>query len=412
MSATKKVNKKTKKTNAKQNATSALKPMLKTANAAKTQDKSELLEFVENLKRQWVSTIDALVDPLMIVNSKYEIQKSNMAMARMAEKEVKSIVGKKCYEIFGGRSSPCPNCQLGKSFKSSESSSFELENVRGDRYFEVASQPLVDSDGTITGVVHVYRDRTEAKKMQEKLAQQDKLASIGLLAGGIAHEINNPLGGILIFSQMLLREIPKDSPHYEDVFEIEAATQRCKAIVESLLNFARQNQADSKKKIDEFNIADAIKTAVRFGKVAIKKSGSINVIEKFKEPEQFVKVDRNKIIQIFLNLIQNGIQAMPDGGTLTIKSKTVTRSSLPWGIFTVEDTGIGIPTQHLTKIFDPFFTTKDPGEGTGLGLALVYGIVQDMGGTMSVESTVNVGSRFVIELPLSRSVSKNKQKAS
>jgi two-component system NtrC family sensor kinase len=408
MAAIKKVSKKNSKTTAK----ATLEPALKTAKAVKTQDNTELLEFVENLKRQWVSTIDALVDPLMIVNSEYEIQKSNMAMARMAEKEVKSIVGKKCFEIFGDRKSPCPNCQLGKSFKSSKSSSFDLENVRGDRYFEVASQPLVDTDGTITGVVHVYRDRTEAKKMQEKLSQQDKLASIGLLAGGIAHEINNPLGGILIFSQMLLREIPKDSPHYEDVFEIEAATQRCKAIVESLLNFARQNQPDSKKKMDEFNIADAIKTAVRFGKVAIKKSGSINVIEKFKEPEQYVKVDRNKVIQIFLNLIQNGIQAMPDGGTLTIKSKTVTRNALPWGIFTVEDTGIGIPTEHLTKIFDPFFTTKDPGEGTGLGLALVYGIVQDMGGTMSVESTVNVGSRFIVELPLSRSVGKNKQKAS
>jgi len=400
MAATKSVNKKISK--------QTQKPISSDEN----KDTRELLEFVENLKRQWVSTIDALVDPLMIINSNYEIQKSNMALARVAEKEVKSIVGKKCFEMFSGRTSPCPNCQLNKSFKSTDSSSFDLENVRGDRFFEVTSQPLVDTDGTITGVVHVYRDRTEAKKMQEKLAQQDKLASIGLLAGGIAHEINNPLGGILIFSQMLLREIPKDSPHYEDVFEIEAATQRCKAIVESLLNFARKNQPDSNKKIDEFNIADAIKTAVRFGKVAIKKPGSINVVEKFKEPEQFVKLDRNKVIQIFLNLIQNGIQAMPDGGTLTIRTKTVTRSALPWGIFTVEDTGIGIPSENLAKIFDPFFTTKDPGEGTGLGLALVYGIVQDMGGTMSVESTVNVGSSFIVELPLSRSIGKSRQKAS
>lgn len=371
---------------------------------------AELLEFVENLKRQWVSTIDALVDPLMIVNSDYEIQKSNMAMARVADQEVKKIVGKKCYEMFGKRSSPCPGCQLNKSFKSSKSSSFDLEGIRGDRFFEVSSQPLMDTDGVITGVVHVYRDRTEAKKMQEQLSQQDKLASIGLLAGGIAHEINNPLGGILIFSQMLLREIPKESPHYEDVFEIEAATQRCKAIVEGLLDFARQNPPNSaKKRYDAFNIADAIKTAVRFGTVAIKKSGSIKLVDKYSEAGQFVNFDRNKIIQIFLNLIQNGIQAMPDGGTMTIKSKTVMRKAVPWGVITVEDTGIGIPPEHLSKIFDPFFTTKDPGEGTGLGLALVYGIVQDMGGSMDVESTINEGSRFIVELPLAKSMGKSKQ---
>lgn len=367
-------------------------------------DKSvELLEFVENLKRQWVSTIDALVDPLMIVNSDYEIQKSNVAMARMADKEVKQIVGQKCYEVFAGRKNPCPGCQLNKSFKSQKSSSFDLEGVRGDRFFEVSSQPLVDTDGTITGVVHVYRDRTEQKKMQEQLAQQDKLASIGLLAGGIAHEINNPLGGILIFSQMLLREIPKDSPHYEDVFEIEAATQRCKAIVESLLDFARQNPVNAAKKAhDEFNVADAIKTAVRFGKVAIKKPGSIEVVEKFKDAGQFVRVERNKVIQIFLNLIQNAIQAMPDGGTLTIKARTEWKGAVPYGQFTVEDTGVGIPPEHLSRIFDPFFTTKDPGEGTGLGLALVYGIIQDLGGSMWVESVVNEGSRFTLELPLSK----------
>lgn len=405
MPAAKKVAKKKTRQPAK-----AIKAIIKKTALSPADKNAELLEFVENLKRQWVSTIDALVDPLMIVNSDYEIQKSNMAMARAADKEVKTIVGQKCYEMFGKRTSPCPGCQLNKSFKSSKSSSFDLEGVRGDRFFEVSSQPLMDTDGTITGVVHVYRDRTEAKKMQEQLSQQDKLASIGLLAGGIAHEINNPLGGILIFSQMLLREIPKESPHYEDVFEIEAATQRCKAIVEGLLDFARQNPPDSaKKRYDDFKIADAIKTAVRFGTVAIKKSGSIRVVDKYTEAGQFVNFDRNKIIQIFLNLIQNGIQAMPDGGTLTIKSKTVIRKAVPWGYFTVEDTGVGIPSEHLSKIFDPFFTTKDPGEGTGLGLALVYGIVQDMGGSMEVESTINEGSRFIVELPLSKSVDKSKQ---
>src|SRR5690606_36506661 len=150
---------------------------------------------------------------------------------------VKEIVGRRCYQVFAGRTSPCPGCRMKDAARATSGETFELEGIRGDRFYEATSQPLLDSDGETDGIVQIYRDRTEAKKLQEQLAQQDKLASIGLLAGGVAHEINNPLGGILIFSQMLLRELPKDSPHYADVVEIEAATQRCKAIVESLLDF-------------------------------------------------------------------------------------------------------------------------------------------------------------------------------
>ncbi len=284
--------------------------------------------------------------------------------------------------------------------KSHESTNFELESVRGDRFYEVSSHPLQDLDGKSNGVVHVYRDRTEAKKMQEQLAQQDKLASIGLLAGGVAHEINNPLGGILIFSQMLLRELAKDSPHYPDVVEIEAATQRCKAIVESLLDFARQNPRGSKAKQENINTLEAIRTAMRFGKVSIQQRGAVDMSEEFADESHHLLTDRNRVIQLFLNLIQNGIQAMPDGGTLVIRASTRREGKQVVGVYEVEDTGVGIPPEDLKRIFDPFFTTKDPGEGTGLGLALCYGIVQDMNGTMKVESTVNVGTRFTIELPL------------
>jgi two-component system NtrC family sensor kinase len=365
----------------------------------------ELLRFVEDLKRQWMSTIDALVDPLMIVGKDYKIRKANMAMARMGGLDVKQVVGKKCHEVFAGRATPCSGCLMTKGGDSTEATTFDLEHVRGDRFYEVASQPLFDSDGHLDGIVQVYRDRTEAKKMQEQLNQQDKLASIGLLAGGVAHEINNPLGGILIFSQMLLRELPKDHPNYADVVEIEAATQRCKAIVESLLDFARQNPGGSKAdRFEEFNILEAIRTATRFGRVSIQKGGIVDIKEEIGDEAHVLTADRNRMIQLFLNLIQNAIQAMPDGGTLVLRARTRydDAKGAAFGIYEVEDTGVGIPPEHLKRIFDPFFTTKDPGEGTGLGLALCYGIVQDMAGKMDVESTVNVGTRFTIELPLGR----------
>jgi len=369
-----------------------------------SQSEGDLLRFVEDLKRQWMSTIDALVDPLMIVNKDYTIRKANLAMAKMGGVDVKHLVGRKCHEVFGGRSSPCVGCTMQKGTNSPEATTFNLEQVRDARFYEVTSQPLFNSAGDLDGIVQVYRDRTDAKKMQEQLAQQDKLASIGLLAGGVAHEINNPLGGILIFSQMLLRELDKASPHYADVVEIEAATQRCKAIVESLLDFARQNPGAGRKDKDEkINLVDAIRTAMRFGRVSIQKGGTVDLQEDFEEVQHPLICDRNRIIQLFLNLIQNAIQAMPDGGTLIVRARSQRDApGKTFGVYEVEDTGIGIPPEHLKRIFDPFFTTKDPGEGTGLGLALCYGIVQDLGGTMTVESTINVGTRFTIQLPLTQ----------
>lgn len=364
-----------------------------------------LLNFVEDLKRQWMATIDALVDPLAIVGHDYKIQKANLAMARMSGRDVRDIVGKSCFEIFANRSSPCSGCQM-LSVKGT-SRTFELTNIRGDRYYEVTSQALLDHKGEIEGFVQIYRDRTEARKMREQLAQQDKLASIGLLAGGIAHEINNPLGGILVFSQMLLRELPKDSSHYTDVVEIESATQRCKAIVESLLDFARQNPEGKPDKRAKFDVADAIRTALRFGEVSIPRRSRIEIITKLEDDSHPIVADRNKLIQVFLNLIQNAIQAMPDGGSLILRSETFKDAlGKSWGRYHVEDTGVGIPAQNLKKIFDPFFTTKDPGEGTGLGLALCYGIIHDLGGTLQVESTVDQGTTFTIEVPLEASTPK------
>ena len=153
----------------------------------KPMSQGELLRFVEDLKRQWMSTIDALVDPLMIVGKDYSIKKANVAMARMGGLEVKEVIGKKCHQVFAGRKTPCPGCKMLENTTKSETTTFELEGVRGDRYYESSSQPFYDFDGNLDGMVHVYRDRTEAKRMHAQLSQQEKLASIGLLAGGVAH---------------------------------------------------------------------------------------------------------------------------------------------------------------------------------------------------------------------------------
>ena len=367
---------------------------------ATPQNKDQLITFVEDLKRQWMATVDALVDPLMMVRSDYIITKANRAVALMAGVDIREVVGKRCFEVFAKRTSPCSGCSMTKASEEAQAKQFSLEDLRAERFFEVASQPIFDAHGKVEGVVQVYRDRTDAKRLQEQLLQSEKLASIGLLAGGVAHEINNPLGGILVFSQMLLRELPKESPSYVDVEEIEAAAQRCKAIVENLLDFARQRPAGKTQPLGEVNVVDAARAALRFGRVSVG-SNQVEIIEEWQDPDLMVIGDRNKLIQLFLNLIQNAMQAMPDGGHLTLRAFAAERDAIRYGIFEVEDTGIGIPPEHQKRIFDPFYTTKEPGEGTGLGLAICYGIVQDMGGLLEVDSEINTGACFRIVLPLS-----------
>ena len=356
----------------------------------------DLIEFVEHLKSQWMATIDALHDPLMIVSKSHTIVKANKAMAKAAGSDVKDIIGKPCFEIFGSRSSPCRGCQLGRTFTKKTHQSFEMKSD-ASRYFEVSSQPLISKTGAMEGAVHVYRDRTEAKQLTKRLAQQEKLAAIGLLAGGVAHEINNPLGGILIFSQMLLKEMNKTSVHYQDVVEIEAATQRCKGIVDSLLDFARQNSSGSAV-AGQVDLNQAVQDALKYSETAVAQAKDYRLTLDLPDPAPTVLGSVPKITQVFQNLIQNAMQAMPDGGDLKISGKINREIELI--SYQIEDTGSGIPKHNLARVFDPFFTTKDPGEGTGLGLALSYSIVSEHGGQLYVQSQVGVGSKFILELPI------------
>ncbi len=365
----------------------------------KTGSASDLVTFVEELKRQWMATIDALIDPLMIVDENYSIKKANQALAKLVDKHPRDITSAKCYEIFASRTSPCVGCKIKEAALGKKDVTYHLEKIRGDRFFEVTSQPLMSSDAKpkLEGIIQVYRDRTDAKRMQEQLLQSEKLASIGLLAGGVAHEINNPLGGILVFSQMLLREMAKDSPHYNDVVEIEAAAIRCKDIVQNLLDFARkQPEQSSTTKKDQVNPEEALKTALRFAKIN-PLFHQVTLLEEYNlDAKYFLECDRNKLIHVFLNLIQNAVQAMPDGGSLSLR----TYLDKSTAIIEIEDTGIGIPPEHLRKIFDPFFTTKEPGEGTGLGLAIVFSSVDELNGKIEVQSVINEGTLFRINLPV------------
>jgi two-component system NtrC family sensor kinase len=234
------------------------------------------------------------------------------------------------------------------------------------------------------------------KKLQDthlQLVSSEKMASLGKLAAGIAHEINNPLGGILIYSSLMMEDLPEEDPKRGDLARIVQETGRCKEIVKSLLEFARQTEP----KKEPTDINRAINDGLFF-LVNQALFHNIRIVKNLDPFLPFVRGNSGQLKQVFMNIIVNAAEAMHGNGTLTIATSPSPDRKTVWIEFA--DTGEGIPEENLSRIFDPFFTTKDVGKGTGLGLATSYGIVQDHGGTINVRSQVGLGTSFIIELPI------------
>ncbi len=227
---------------------------------------------------------------------------------------------------------------------------------------------------------------------QQALMQSEKLASMGQLAAGIAHEVNNPLGVVLMYAHLLLEACDDGSQTQEDIRLIVEQADRCKKIVAGLLHFARQNKVVR----EDTDIRDLVKQSLQTCTIP----GNVQVRTIHDNSNPIAEVDGDQVIQVLTNLINNACVAMPEGGRLTIK----TGSTEQRVFFEVADTGVGIPEEHRAKIFEPFFTTKPIGKGTGLGLAVTYGIVKMHAGDIRVESNTDedagpTGTTFTVKLP-------------
>jgi len=240
------------------------------------------------------------------------------------------------------------------------------------------------------------KERDELLKEQTRLqlTRSERLAAIGRLAAGVAHEINNPLTGVLTFAHMLLKSAPENSQEKEDLETIIEATTRCRDIVRSLLNFSRQN-APRKKRSD---VNDLVRQALTLTRNQARIAG-VNFVEKLESDLPSLVIDPNQIQEVVVNVIVNATDAMPDGGDLTVHTGTVEEEDVTWVVLEISDTGHGISAEDLERIFDPFFTTKQADKGTGLGLAVSYGIVAEHNGHITVSSEVNRGTTVTIRLP-------------
>ncbi len=255
----------------------------------------------------------------------------------------------------------------------------------------VATTPLRDSDDAIAGTVLIVEDISTRVQLEEQLQLSEKMASIGLLAAGVAHEVNTPLTGISSFVQMLMQGADADDPRTKVLEKIERQTFRAAKIVNGLLNLARPAQVDSGP-VDVNSVINDVLSLLEHQL----KTGRIQVRKELAPSLPLVQGIEYKLQQVFLNLFLNARDAMPKGGWLTI----ATRADGEHATIEVGDTGSGIPSDQLSRIYDPFFTTKDIGKGTGLGLSITYGIVQEHDGSIACDSEIGFGTRFTLTLPL------------
>jgi len=281
--------------------------------------------------------------------------------------------------------------------------------VKEEVIINIRSHPLKNRENNTIGTVSLVEYITKKAKLeeglrkayrelrvtQEQLVQSGKMAAAGRLAGGVAHELNNPLGGILGFTQVILLDTKEDDPIYKDLKAIEEATLHCKEIVSGLLNFSRQTKGEFK----EVDVNKAIEATLSLVNHQTKLQ-NIEIVKDLSSRLSKVTGNFNQLQQVFLNMVTNARDAMLEGGKLFITTRNIARGRKVEVTFL--DTGSGIPEEHMDKLFEPFFTTKEPGKGVGLGLSVSYGIIKDHGGEIEVRNRKGAGVEFRIILPARR----------
>src|SRR6266446_5759583 len=257
----------------------------------------------------------------------------------------------------------------------------------------VSITPLVSKSGERIGRLLLFDDVTQRERMEEQMTQTEKLTSLGLLAAGVAHEVNTPLAVISNYIQMLAKQMPNDDPRHAIIDKIVRQTFRASEIVNNLLNFSRTGAAE----LADIDVNRVVEETLSLVAHPLKTS-QIHIVKQLGDALPPVRGSANKLQQVFLNLFLNARDAMPAGGMLEV------RTAAHNGSVEVEvvDTGAGIPREHIHRIFDPFFTTKSNGRGTGLGLSVSYGIIKEHAGKIDVRSTPGKGTSFHVEFPALR----------
>jgi PAS domain S-box-containing protein len=363
---------------------------------------------------EWEATFNSIHDSIAIKDTDFTILRANKSLGRVFNCNPKEIKGKKCYEVVHNSSSPLQECPCQETIKDKKTHTREFFHPGLNIYFEETTSPVLDDRGSLVQIVHVLRDITDRKKAEEeikkayrqlkqtqnKLVQSEKLAALGRFSSGIAHEVKNPLGVILSGTEFL--EVFSDESPEEvriGLSKIKEATLRADTIIRNLLKFARPSDVTAKRVNPEVIVEETL-SLIQYRVPA----NNIKIVKDYSQDKMFIKVDKSQLEQVMFNLVANAIEAMPEGGVLSVKIYKAAFSDLipdkEVCVIETSDTGEGISKEGLSRICEPFYTTKRERKGTGLGLYMSKIIVNNHEGELLIRSQVGKGTTAKIIIPL------------
>ncbi len=356
-----------------------------------------MVRQVSQSQREWQETFDDIGDMISIHDRNYTILRANRAFAAYRGKHPRDVVHRKCYEFVHGSGCPVVNCPHTRTLRELKQVTEEVRDPNTNKIFRISTFPYHSPENEVIGSIHVARDITEEKEREMRLIMSERLASLGQMSAGIAHEINNPLASIAGCAEGLLMKIsrkeidPELFANYLNIVCEEVA--RCKGITSAMLALTRRSSYEKSL----IAVSEAIDKTIeiigfqgRLKNVEIAKQYGDDVPDVFGSP--------GELRQVLIIIITNALDAMEERGTLTVSTGRAPGAV----VIRISDDGTGMPEDVKAKIFDPFFTTKSGMGGTGLGLAIASKIVQNHNGSLTVESEPGRGTSFEIRLPLDK----------
>ena len=379
---------------------------------AEISERKRVEKALRNSENFLDDVIESIQDGISVLNPDLTIGHTNSVMTKWYPDQI-PLIGKKCYECYQDQSRPCDPCPTLRCLQTGQA---EREIVPGPGssidWIELYSFPIKDNvTGKVTGVVEFVRDITDRRRLESQLAQAQKMKAVGTLAGGVAHDLNNILSGIVSYPDLLLMDLPEESPLREPIKTIQASGKKAAAIVQDLLTLARRGVSvsdvvDLNQIITEYLVSPHNEKLLSFHpQVEFRADLDPEVLNIMGSPVHLSKT--------LMNLVSNAAEAMPDGGKIKIATENRYIDQPVSGyddvkegdyvILTVTDCGIGIPKDEIGRIFEPFYTKKVMGRsGTGLGMAVVWGTVKDHKGYIHIESKEGMGTAFKLYFPVTR----------